>query len=784
MQAFRNTPRWAKVAAFAGILAVLPRTAVATPLGTDDEGPIRNSTPLPATRSAEESLATGDASWAEAAAAAPRDRATPRNRAFDAWREALANSKPGDGVRLASDELSGPSTSGEDPLQAWSFPDPDGTHLRRAEGVAEAVIRRLSALPEGDRAEWQERFGGLAQTAWERSLAVRDRPSGDPEETYRFLSELERTYPLTEYAGRAAIALFDLAFEAGRPIAAAAWLSRATRHAAGRPGQQAVWTAALQYRRSALEAMLAAEGGQDHSRPAPYRAPSLANREGSQAPARTSSLPTLVTTQRLSGITRRSDEPFGLGLSTGIAFFRDGAAVVQGAHGILSLIPDDDDETIAIGLSGAVRSLYQELFGIRQPIARAAPSAGGWPSLPATDGQHIAMVMGRGEPARSFRDVEIAAVGNMIGVCAQGPEDRPLHPLWILRDGQIAVDPSGHALRRRGKSDIFGTLDDIFSTSGAPLPTWDLGPGWEFQPGPVLADGTLFVLARGLGGGDDDSEDRSDEIRLIALDTLTGALRWSTSVTKERGLLNGNARGEAGYYAATAMPLTIHRPSGTILLGTNSGLLAAFGADQGRLLWAFRNQRRSVDEGGWPGSRSPMLVEPERPDQPPTAWFTPFDSGFAYALPAGPAPVDGSLFREPPRARGDALDLAAVLPGLDQGEQAQGLTETSTLLLLGRYARYSALLIDPPGGLRQPAAYLAPDDRFGGMAALDAGRKHLWVAGTAELSGFAASGDFSLAKTAPMTSQGAGTGGDVVRHGRFLYVLGRDTVWVYALPAF
>jgi hypothetical protein len=776
MQAPRTT---LFVLSIAAALTVAPSVSRA-----DDEGAIRNSTPLPAHRSAEESLAAGDASWAKAADADPRDRATPRNQAFDAWREALLNSTSGDGVRLDLTDVSG----GVEGAAASPFPsrDPYGTNARRSEGVGEAVVRRLGALSPEDRGEWQRRFGTLASSAWERARTAGTSPTGDPAETYRSLSTLERNYPFTEHGFRASLALFDLEVEAGQPVAAGAWLTRAARHSEGLP-KDARWEAAIDVRHQVLDATLAQRSGQDHTEPPPRAiAPDpTAPSAGAQPPSnQTSPIPRLVTTQRLSGITRRSDEPFGLGLSTGIAFFSDGAAVVQGAHGILSLIPTEDGDRIALRPTGAVRSLYQELFGIHQPVARAAPSAGGWPSLPASDGSRVAMVMGRGEPARSFRDVEIAAVGNTLGVCSQGPTDRPLKPLWVLRDGLIALDPSGPSSNRRSDSEAFGALSDVFSRSGKPLTNWDLGPGWEFQPGPVMADNKVFVLARGLGGGDESSEDRTDEVRLIALDALTGTVHWSVSVTKERGHLDGNARGEAGYYAATTMPLNIHRPSGTILVGTNSGLLAAFGAAEGRLLWAFRNQRRTVDEGGWPGSRPPMLID----DGPTTtAWFTPFDSSFAYPLPAGPAPINGSFLAEAPRVRGNALDLAAISPqgalaATQPAEGTQGTDEASTLILLGRYARYSSLLVDAPGKVRQPAACLAPSDRFGGIAALNASGTELWAAGTAELSAFAAANDFSLVQAAPMTSQGAGTGGDIVRRQNFLYVLGRDTVWVYALP--
>ncbi|QDV08577.1 hypothetical protein Poly30_41300 [Planctomycetes bacterium Poly30] len=782
-------PRLPVTLLFAALTAT---NGLAAPIATaraDEEGAIQNSAPLPAQRSAEEALAAGDANWARATDAADRNRSGPRNAAFDAWREALTTSSAGDGVRLAP------------AADAFRFPDPDDTHSRRAEGVAEAVKRRLFSLSTEDRSAWRDRFDSLARAAWERALASRDSRLGDLSETSASLQRVERDFPFTPSAARAALALFDLSLEAGRPSAAGAWLARASQHA---PDGEREWRRALESRRSALDLALARRTGQDHTRATQAVSPTLSDQEsaapGNFAPRDTddqasSGLPDdpllhEVTIQRITGLTRRSDEPFGLGLTSGIAFFEDGTAVIQGAHGLLSLSPTEDGKGLVLGLLGPTRTLYEELFGIHQPVARAAPSAGGWPSLPATDGQRVALVMGRGEPGRSFRDIETPAVGNALGMCLQGPKSRPLQPLWVVRDGIVAYDPSGDRRSRRDDDRMrFGTLTDTFSRDGGRLNSWDLGTGWEFQPGPVMADGTLFVLARGLGSsGGENAEDHTDEVRLLAMDARTAAVRWSVSVTKERGLLDGTARGEGGYYASTTMPLMIERTTGTLLVGTNSGLLAAYSVADGRLLWAFRNQRRRVSEGGWPGSRPPLVVEaPEDSGAPGrVAWFTPFDSGFCYALPAGPAPLDGSLLREAPRRRDDALDLAAVLPLPPTRQNPLGahpsLEERSTLVLLGRHGRHSALLVDHPGGLRQPAAYLAPDDRFAGTAALDASGTRLWLAGTTEVSGFAAARDFSLFSAAPLASQGAGTGGNTVRRGELLYILGRDTVWVFRLP--
>lgn len=722
----------------------------------------------------------GDTAWVRARGAETRDQVGPRNAAFDAWREALTTSVPGDGVRLPN------------PTDGSAFPDPDGTHQRRAEGVAEAVKRRLNALEDADLTAWRDRFSPLASTALERAANQLSSPASSISDAKSALERVERDFPFTAPAARAALALFDLALEADRRGSAGSWLTRAIQHiqrpAAG-PNPAARWASAVNTRRIALDRSLARRTGQDHTLlQAPMQAPGTATPqagENSQGPAN-SLLPRPVTTQRVTGLLRSSQEPFGLGLSSGIAFFEDGSATVQGAHGVLSLTPSEDGKNVTVGLMGPPRSQYEELFGIRQPVARAAPSAGGWPSLPATDGRRVALVMGRGEPARSYRDVEIPARGNYLGVCAQGPKVDPLEPLWILRDGLIARNPRGDRRNAtNSERDRFGTLIDTFTRDGKPLEAWDLGTGWEFQPGPVMADDTLFVLARGLGGSSEDEVDHADEVRLIALDARTAAPRWSAIVTKERGLLDGSGRGEGGYFATTTMPLTIERTSGTLLVGTNSGLLAAYSVADGRLLWAFRNQRRTVDEGGWPGSRPPLLTPT------PTgiaAWFAPFDSGFAYALPAGPAPLDGSLLLEAPRRRGDAIDLAAVLSAPPKvvsstpGAPTEGLSERSTLVLLGRYGRHSALLVDHAEGLRQPAAYLASDDRFTGIATSNSTGSRLWLAGSTELSGFAAPRDFSLESAAPLASQGAGTGGNAVRRGQFLYILGRDTVWIFSLP--
>ena len=156
-----------------------------------------------------------------------------------------------------------------------------------------------------------------------------------------------------------------------------------------------------------------------------------------------------------------------------------------------------------------------------------------------------------------------------------------------------------------------------------------------------------------------------------------------------------------------------------------------------------------------------------------SAWFAPFDSEFAYALPAGPAPLDGSLFVEPPRARRGALDLAAVVPPAG----ARGRAE---LVLLGRDGRYAAVLLEGPDGARRPATYLSPEEDFAGRPrprARRAARR-----GHPRARRARARRRPAPRRSAPIPSVGAGRGGDVVVLGDRIHVVGRDTLWVWERP--
>ncbi len=178
------------------------------------EGALENDTRLEAREAALAPLLEGDAAWKEGA----------RERAFDAWRAAIAASGA-DGAVAAPPP--GPA------------PDADGTLARRSEDAAWTVMRRLRALDAADRAAWTVRFEPLAAGALTAAGADRAR-----------LADVERAFPLTRAASLAALRLADLAHEEGDAWAAGAWRSRARAH--GDPLADDVATALARRERDAV----------------------------------------------------------------------------------------------------------------------------------------------------------------------------------------------------------------------------------------------------------------------------------------------------------------------------------------------------------------------------------------------------------------------------------------------------------------------------------------------------------------------------------------------------
>ena len=107
----------------------------------------------------------------------------------------------------------------------------------------------------------------------------------------------------------------------------------------------------------------------------------------------------------------------------------------------------------------------------------------------------------------------------------------------------------------------------------------------------------------------------------------------------------------------------------------------------------------------------------------------------------------------------------------------------TTLAVLGRDGRFDAVLLDGPTGSsggptgRTPASYLAPHDRISGSATF--ARGVLMVPGEKEISVLDPASGWQLVDAAPVTSRGAGRGGNLTVAGDRVFASGRDTLWIY-----
>ncbi|MDF1800931.1 MAG: hypothetical protein P1V81_17310, partial [Planctomycetota bacterium] len=164
----------------AALVLVGVSSSVARPL-CPQEGPLANDAFQPTDLPAEEAFVTGRRLVAEArslATAGDPSASTRLSQGFESWRQALAASESGAGLRL-------------DPT------DPDG---RLVVGIEEAVRLELDALDPTELGQWIARFEDLASAAF---------VDGSGEQ------RVERTFPGTAAATRAALRLADAALEAG-----------------------------------------------------------------------------------------------------------------------------------------------------------------------------------------------------------------------------------------------------------------------------------------------------------------------------------------------------------------------------------------------------------------------------------------------------------------------------------------------------------------------------------------------------------------------------------------
>ncbi|MCP3918693.1 MAG: PQQ-like beta-propeller repeat protein [bacterium] len=665
------------------------------------EGALRNDSFQPVSAAASEELLAGDRAWSRAAAggAGARDE---RSRAFEAWYRALNASSDGDAVRLAP--VDGP--------RAFAWPDPDQTHDRRTEDVAYAVLRRLSSATPDERGEWRTRFETLA------SGALEEAPTHAPA-----LADVERAHPFTRSAAIAALRLADGAFEENRIADARLWLERLERHLLDIEGEQrAAWDARIERRRAAC------------------------TRDDRPAPAtetwRSASDFTLERTQRLESTRKRPGHgmrgPLGLGLEPGLAFLDDGSFAIQTPRTLVWF----DARAAGTRTGGTIaRFVFAELIDVPSVRPVAAPSSGGWPLLPATDGQSLVVVVDRGRPGYKMRNVPIAAYGN--------------HLVHMRIDGE-------------GRSVVHWTLS-ARGLERSNLPPRDaaeiLGPGtWQFQPGPLLIDGVVFVLARLLPEPEGPGAERGGDAWLFALDARAGELRWARLITKGSDLKSDSSarRGPGSSVPTAGMPLAHVR--GRVVACTNLGIAAAFDAADGRQCWSLRTRRRDVDDPGWPGSRRPS---PEAgSDRPRAVVLGPFDSDFLYSFHAIPDLARGGLYASPPVPIGDAADWTGFT----------GSAEAS-LVTLGRDGRHRALRLRNGAGEVRSSLYLGSEEHFAGRGLTSNDR--LWLASDQNLFLLDFERDLFLLAAQAIPDLGGGLGGTPYGRGDRLVLVGPDTVWIW-----
>lgn len=734
-----------------------------------DEGALRNTTPLPSDPAAAGHLRRGDEALAQLRARLGETppSAADWNGAFDGWRAALTDSAAGAGV-LALDPGA----------PQGLFPDPDGTLDRRAEGVPVAVLRRLASLSAAARAAWRARIDTEAEAAL--TAAGRDQAR---------LARVERDFPLARAAAAAALRLADLALEQGRPVSAEVHLGRALTHGfegvAGDPRFVAALTTRHKYVGALRDRLGPGASAAPHATsgaptPTPFVAPFTDSRaRAADLAAALQGTTTLIPRRmvRLERARRSALAPLGRDVQPGLVELSDGSLVVQTARAVVLLDPaaargEPQGEMRVEGLD--------RLVDIGASAALTSPSAGGWPLMPATDGQRFAFVIGRGAPGRRFRDLPLPARGNTLAVFERG--DEGLRPQLVWQLGDLG--------RQRPGVPAPPPTEVVRGPDGEPWPS-----GYEFQPGPLAADGALFVLARRLSDptATPDGAVPPDTLRLFRFELATGDLDWWRDITRGSELGEEASRGADNLGVATAAaPLALH--GGAIVVATNVGVTAAYDAADGRLAWAFRNQRRLPGNGGWAGSRPPLGSTKDSPQGPESArecvgvWCTPFDSDFAYHVALRPGfPDAGRFWLEPPLARGASLDLVAT-------GGAEGLLTASRA---GRHAsleRWAPPV--EPGGLRsrEVLCYLGEGEGWSGRALASRGRA--LVPGDRALrlvdlergglviasvpfeqdGGTPLGGDVHLLSAEPAPSTDAAR-----RSPRRVIVLGLDALWLFEL---
>ena len=528
-----------------------------------------------------------------------------------------------------------------------------------------------------------------------------------------FLARVERDQPWTRGAALAALRLSDLALERGATEDARAWLTRADEHARGRSEIEA----AIRDRRAVL-----------------------ANWEVTRGAASTPTEPDaleLVRSERLERIASNGlRQTLRGGLEPGLDFTDAGTVVIQSPIGLVHYRGDARE-------SGprTLRTRFNDLFGEDWNTPFVTTAEGGWPLLPVVTGRDVVVVIGRSIPRSR-------------GVSFADGEERAPSPTNIL--ARLELDDSGlpevaWTLTQEGLRDADGTVleADPFESRA-----------WEVQPGPCVHAGRVFAMVRVTRG----KGDGENELWLYAFELRTGAVLWSRFLTKASGL-PGDSSTRSSQLPSPAQPLAV--VGGRIFAGTNAGLGLLFDSVDGRLVWSFKNRRRTRGEAGWPGARRPTVLELE--GSPVVAWG-PHDSDRLYTLAAVPDLEGLGIAR-----RTDLAPIAGGAPyALGQAEEVAGIA-SDEVLVVGREGARAAVSGWSATGERRASIYLGRGESFTGGPWSSPGR--VVAASDRYVYLFDRDGDLRLLDALPLPDAGGGRGGSVYALGDQLYIIGQDTLW-------
>ncbi len=485
---------------------------------------------VPIHAEAKQALAHGDRALLQA-----RETGAERtwSDALDAWQSALEATTVEDLVPLAVQE------QGD---EVW--PDADGSFSVRNEGVAVAVLRRLTQLEAGERARWSTRFAELAQKRLTEASSTKP-----------LMQRVERNFPATRAAALASLRLADQQLELGAVDSAKLWLERARQHATLATG---------------LEDLLAAVALRDDFIVvlAPPPAPESWRSATELKLVREINL---YTTS--SGVSSKG-EGFDRGLIPGGVFLDDGRIVIH--HPAAVFVVDES-------VSGPIFEPRKLLEGFpRRSGATFAPGGQAWPLEPATNGEDLFFVLGRAIIA-----------GNTSAVCRLAPPSATgevAHLRWVM-------STQGHA----GSDGIITPLEEFLEVG-----TWEFQPGPVVFDSMLLVQARQWLpVESGSGSAVDTSR---PSCYALALDLETGKPLWSRFLGKGSDVQRdfGTRFGAGGRPAAPAQPIALS--NGRAFCATGVGLGALLNLADGRVEWTFRPKRRDSEEQGWARPHRPGIV--------------------------------------------------------------------------------------------------------------------------------------------------------------------------------